>query len=75
MTLPLPLYFAHRNYVDHGIFIPSLLGAETVREYLHSRFLAAETGTDYTAMTQRIRIADKIEADKLSEQICFYGRL
>ncbi len=75
LSLLLPSYFASRNLRDHGVFTPTLLGVETFREYLQVRYLAVETGADYTSMTNKIREADKVAANRLAAPRSFYGRL
>lgn len=75
LSVPLPAYFAMRNAADHGVFQPTLLGVETVREYLQSRYLAEQSGVDYSTMTARIRADDRAAAAQLTQPESIYGRL
>lgn len=74
-SLLMPSFLAFQNYRDHGVHSASLLGVETVREYLMVRALAEDTGTDYETMTKSVRTSDKSVADQLKMPSSFYGRL
>jgi len=75
LTLPLPFYFASRNFEAHGVRSGSLLGIETVREYLYVRYLQETTGEDYAELTRRVRAQDRLEAQQRTSPPSPYGRL
>jgi len=75
LSLPLPSYYANRNLHDHGVFTPSMLGVETVREYLQSRYSAEVTGKDFADLTAQVRAENRAAAEKLQTPISFCGRL
>lgn len=75
LTIPLPMYFAAQNYEAHGVRSASLLGVETVREYLQVRHLQEVTGEDYAALTRRVREEDRREAEQRTHPASPYGRL
>lgn len=75
ISILIPLFFATMNYRDNGIFSPSLLGAQTAREYLQVRYLAEESGQEISQMTTQIRSLDQRSAGMLSKPDSFYGRL
>ncbi len=75
LTLPLPFYLASQNFEAHGVRSASLLGIETVREYLHVRYLQEETGEHYAELTRRVRDQDRLEAQQRTSPPSPYGRL
>lgn len=75
VSIPLPAYFAEQNHRAHGVRSVSLLGIETVREYLHVRFLEEHSGEDMTSLTRKVREEDRAEAAALTEPSSPYGRL
>jgi hypothetical protein len=75
ISLATPLYFASRMLRDHGVFSPSLLGTEAVREYLQVRALAAEESVGEEEMQRRVRAADWAAVGRLTSPESEYGRL
>lgn len=75
LALVIPLFFASMNYRAHRVFSPSLLGVQTVREYLQVRFLSEETGQEISQATNQVRLADRQAAEMLAEPESMYGRL
>lgn len=74
LTLPLPLFFAAMNLRSHGIFSPSLLGVETVRNYLEARYTAEQQHTDPDSALVRLQARDTMAARRLTEPESLAGR-
>lgn len=75
VSLLVPTYLAERNLEDHGVRSASLLGVETVREYLQVRYLHEVTGEDHASLTNKVRRNDRLEAENRAEPASVYGRL
>ena len=71
----LPLSFATMNLRDNGVFSPSLLDIQTVREYLEVRYFAEQSGQNISEITEQIRLQDKTSAQQISFPESYYGRL
>jgi hypothetical protein len=71
----MPLTFAFMNFRDHGIFSPSLLGVQAVREYLEVNYHAQNSGQSIMETTEQIRLQDAMTAMQLTEPKSYYGRL
>lgn len=74
-ALIVPFYFAERNWEDNGIFTPTFLGVETVREYLQVRYLSEQSGVDVDLITSQVRAADRAAAEESTLPASIYGRL
>lgn len=74
LTLPLPLFFATMNLRSNGIFSPSLLGIETVRNYLEAGYTAEQQHTDPDSALVRLQAQDTMAARRLTEPESLAGR-
>jgi hypothetical protein len=75
VSMIVPGALSLRNMESHGVFAPTLLSADAIREYLMVRHLQETTGEDYTTLTNRVRDEDRVAAEKLSNPPSKYGRL
>lgn len=71
----LPFYLSYRNYKDHNVFTPSLLGVETARYYLQARYIADQKKEEYSTAVKELIIQDNENAKKTVFPSSKYGRL
>ena len=75
LTVPVPFYFGMRNLKDHDISSPTLLGMDTLREYLQARHIAELTNERYLDVREEIHKVDHHDAGNLQSPDSYYGRL
>jgi hypothetical protein len=75
LTVPLPAYFAYRNWKDHGVFATTLLGVRTARDFLMVRALTEDSGLPPAEVLREVQRSDAAAAEILGAPPSYYGRL